>query len=179
MKIPWRMKWLLWWTTLKKNKQNEKLVKIGQGGTGANSILFLLPSVKETALVAAHLVKRDMENENRQIRYVIHQNGLPFYSENLKPYIITYSDDDLNWWGVIKSSSVLDRIKTINYDALVDLNQTINPTLIFLAANLDIPIKIGFQSFFTEKFYTMVIQRSSSGFLEDNYETIERVLGLT
>jgi hypothetical protein len=179
MKIPWRMKWLLWWTTLKKNKQHEKLVKIGQGGSGANSILFLLPAEKETAQIVAHLVKRDMENENRQIRYVIHQNGLPFYPENLKPYIITYSDDDLNWWGTLKSFSVLDRIKTTNYDALVDMNQTINPTLMFLAANLDIPIKIGFQSSFAEEFYTMVIQPSSSGFFENNYETIERVLGLS
>ena len=89
------MKWLLWWTTLKKNNQKEKLVKIGQGGTGANSILFLLPSIKETALVAAHLVKRDMENENRQIRYVIHQNGLPFYSENLKPSVSAISGSSL------------------------------------------------------------------------------------
>ena len=59
------------------------------------------------------------------------------------------------------------------------MNQTINPTLMFLAANLDIPIKIGFQSSFAEEYYTMVIQQSSSGFFENNYETIERVLGLS
>ena len=43
---------------------------------------------------------------------------------------------------------------------------------------LDIPIKIGFQSPLADKLYTLVIQRSSTGFLEKNYETIERILGL-
>lgn len=164
---------------MKKNKQNEKLVRISQGGAGANSILFLLPAEREYAQIAAHFVKRNMENETRHIRYVVHQKGLPFYSEHLKPFIISYTDKDLNWWGAIKSSSVLDRIKTNNYDALVDMNQTFNQALMLLAFDLDVPVKIGFQSPFADKCYTMVIQRSASGFLENNYETIERVLGLS
>jgi hypothetical protein len=59
------------------------------------------------------------------------------------------------------------------------MNQTFNQALMLLAFDLDVPVKIGFQSPFADKCYTMVIQRSASGFLENNYETIERVLGLS
>ena len=84
----------------------------------------------------------------------------------------------MNWLGAIKSESVLDRIKSFQYDAMVDLNQSNEQTLSLLSMELDIPIKIGFQSPLADKLYTLVIQRSSTGFLEKNYETIERVLGL-
>jgi ADP-heptose:LPS heptosyltransferase len=84
----------------------------------------------------------------------------------------------MNWLGAIKSESVLDRIKSFQYDAMVDLNQSNEQTLSLLSMELDIPIKIGFQSPLADKLYTLVIQRSSTGFLEKNYETIERILGL-
>ena len=61
---------------------------------------------------------------------------------------------------------------------MVDLNQSNEQTLSLLSMELDIPIKIGFQSPLADKLYTLVIQRSSTGFLEKNYETIERILGL-
>ena len=84
----------------------------------------------------------------------------------------------MNWLGAIVSESVLDRIKSIQYDAMVDLNQSDEQTLSLLSLELDIPVKIGFQSSLSDKLYTLVIQRSTTRFLESNYETIERILGL-
>jgi hypothetical protein len=43
---------------------------------------------------------------------------------------------------------------------------------------LDIPVKVGFQSPLSDRLYSMVIEPSQTGFLEKNYETIEKVLGL-
>ena len=179
MKIPWRIQFLFWWYTLLRRKFNhERVIKIGKKGRGASKILFLLPAEKEHAQVASHFVKRDFVDDTLQVRYVVHQEGIQYYSDQLKPDIISFSNDDMNWFGTIVSESVLDRIKSIRYDAMVDLNQSDEQTLSLLSMELDIPVKIGFQSPLSDKLYTLVIQRSTTGFLETNYETIERILGL-
>jgi len=179
MKIPWRIQFLFWWYTLLRRKYNhERVIKIGKKGRGASKILFLLPAEKEHAQIASHFVKRDFVDDTLQVRYVVHQEGIQYYSDQLKPDIISFSNDDMNWLGAIVSESVLDRIKSIRYDAMVDLNQSDEQTLSLLSMELDIPVKIGFQSPLSDKLYTLVIQRSTTGFLETNYETIERILGL-
>jgi len=179
MKIPWRIQFLFWWYTLLRRKFNhERVIKIGKRGQGASKILFLLPAEKEHAQIASHFVKRDFVDDNLQVRYVVHQDGIQYYSDQLKPDIISFSNDDMNWLGAIVSESVLDRIKSIRYDAMVDLNQSDEQTLSLLSMELDISVKIGFQSFLSDKLYTLVIQRSTKGFLETSYETIERILGL-
>ena len=179
MKIPWRIQFLFWWYTLLRRKFNhERVIKIGKKGRGASKILFLLPAEKEHAQIASHFVKRDFVDDTLQVRYVVHQEGIQYYSDQLKPDIISFSNDDMNWLGAIVSESVLDRIKSIRYDAMVDLNQSDEQTLSLLSMELDIPVKIGFQSPLSDKLYTLVIQRSTTGFLETNYETIERILGL-
>jgi len=179
MKIPWRIQFLFWWYSLLRRKYNhEDLIKIGKKGRGASKILFLLPAEKEHAQIASHFVKRDFVDDTLQVRYVVHQEGIQYYSDQLKPDIISFSNDDMNWLGAIVSESVLDRIKSIQYDAMVDLNQSDEQTLSLLSMELDIPVKIGFQSPLSEKLYTLVIQPSTTGFLETNYETIERILGI-
>jgi len=179
MKIPWRIQFLFWWYTLLRRKFNhERVIKIGKKGRGASKILFLLPAEKEHAQIASHFVKRDFVDDTLQVRYVVHQEGIQYYSDQLKPDIISFSNDDMNWLGAIVSESVLDLIKSIRYDAMVDLNQSDEQTLSLLSMELDIPVKIGFQSPLSDKLYTLVIQRSTTGFLETNYETIERILGL-
>ena len=178
MKIPLRIQWLLWWSYIANRSKIEKLVKITKGGDGARSILFLLPQGQITAPTVSHLIKRDIDNDFREIRYVVHENGLKYYSEQLKLNMISYSDDDLNWWGEIQSSIILDRIKTIKYDAIVNMNQKFNPTMTLLALKLEVPIKIGFESPFAENIYTMIIQSSETGFFEKNYEKVEQLLGL-
>ena len=179
MKIPWRIQFLFWWYTLLRRKFNhERVIKIGKRGQGASKILFLLPAEKEHAQIASHFVKRDFVDDTLQVRYVVHQDGIQYYSDQLKPDIISFSNDDMNWLGAIVSESVLDLIKSIRYDAMVDLNQSDEQTLSLLSMELDIPVKIGFQSPLSDKLYTLVIQRSTTGFLETNYETIERILGL-
>ena len=179
MKIPWRIQFLFWWYTLLRRKFNhERVIKIGKKGRGASKILFLLPAEKEHAQIASHFVKRDFVDDTLQVRYVVHQEGIQYYSDQLKPDIISFSNDDMNWLGAIVSESVLDRIKSIRYDAMVDLNQSDEQTLSLLSMELDIPVKIGFQSPLSDKLYTLVIQRSTTGFLETNYETIKRILGL-
>ena len=179
MDIPWRFKCLMVWNSFKKTfVKNDHKIRIAKDGTGADAILFLLPADPVNAQIAAYFVKRDLGIETRTIRYVVHQSGLSFYPEQLKPSIITYNDEDLNWWGAINNPSVLDQIKSFRYDAMVDLNQEFQSPMATLILELEIPIKIGFQSDIADKLYSLIIQRSDSGFFENSYHTIEKILGL-
>ena len=179
MKISWRIKILLWWYALFRPKaKNENLIKIGKAGEGVNSILFLLPSGKEHAQIASHFVKRDHKNDSLKINYVVHKDALQYYIADLKSHILYYTDNDLNWLGALASMPIIDRINAVQYDVLVDLNQSMDQTLSLLCLELDIPLKVGFQSPISDQLYSMVIETSQTGFLEKNYETIEKVLGL-
>jgi hypothetical protein len=50
--------------------------------------------------------------------------------------------------------------------------------LSFILKDLNIPIKVGFQAEFSNFLYSIIIESKSIGFLEDNYKTIEKILGL-
>ena len=120
MDIPWRFKYLMVWNSFKKNfVKNDHKIRIAKDGTGADAILFLLPADPVNAQIAAYFVKRDLGIETRTIRYVVHQSGLSFYPEQLKPSIITYNDEDLNWWGAINNPSVLDQIKSFRQEMVL------------------------------------------------------------
>ena len=97
----------------------------------------------------------------------------------LIPRFITFKYEDITWWCVIANPSVLDRVKSVRYDAMVDLNQEFHPAMAMMILELEIPIKIGFQSDLADKLYSLIIQRADSGFFENNYHTIEQILGLS
>ena len=109
---------------------------------------------------------------------MVHKDGLQYYLKELKPHIIYYTNNNLNWLGALASMPIIDRINAVQYDVLVDLNQSMDQTLSLLCLELDIPLKVGFQSPISDQLYSMVIETSQTGFLEKNYETIEKVLGL-
>ena len=179
MEISWRIKILLWWYALFRPKaKTENLIRISKSGKGVSSVLYLLPSEKELAQIASHFVKRCHKNDSLKIKYVVHKDGLQYYLKELKPHIIYYTDNNLNWLGALESMPIIDQINAIQYDALVDLNQSMDQTLSLLCLELDIPVKVGFQSPLSDQLYSMVIEPSQTGFLEKNYETIEKILGL-
>ena len=72
----------------------------------------------------------------------------------------------------------LEKIKSIPYDALVDLNTNFCAPTSMLAFELEIPLKIGFDSIIANKLYTVILERNQNKFLENNFQMIERLLGL-
>ncbi len=180
MDIPFRFKCIMAFHSLKKTfAKADYKIRITKDGSGVNTILFLLPADSVNAQIVAYFVKRDLEIEKKIIRYLVHEKGLKYYPEQLKSNIIAYKDEDLNWWGTIGTQSVLDRVNSLRYDAMVDLNQEFQPEMARLILELEIPIKIGFQSKISDKLYSLIIQKSDSGFFENNYHTIEKILGLS
>jgi len=153
-------------------------IKISKEGKGVSSILFFLPEKREDAKVANYLVKADNPIPGYTIGYVCNEKSKSYYPNNSKIKFITYKDDDLNYFGTIKSEALLDQIKSIQYDSLVDLNTSFCAATSMLAFELDIPIKIGFNSPIAKKTYTITLERKKNTFLENNFQLIAQLLGL-
>jgi len=180
MKIPIRIKILLFYYKLFHKKfYSSPLVKIGESGKGVTSILFFLPFERSHAQVISHLIKKNNDYDSLRFKYVLHQDSLTYYQDIPKHEILTFSDNDLNWFGAIKSKFIIKKIDQENYDALVDLNQSFDQTLSLLSIQLIIPIKIGFQSPISDQLYTVVVELEKNSFLESNYHTIENILGIS
>lgn len=179
MKIPFRTKVLLFYQKiLHRGFYETPLVKVSNSGKGVDSILFFLPPEKKAAQVVSHFIKRNNSNTSLNFKFVVHQDSLTFYDNIQKSDFITYTENDVNWFGAIKAKGVLDRIGDQGFDALVDLNQSFNQCLSLLSIQLKIPIKIGFQSPIADDLYSVVIQPLENSFLEESYQVVEKILGI-
>ena len=179
MKIPFRTKVLLFYQKiLNRGLYTTPLVKITDSGKGVKSVLFFLPPERDAAQVVAHFIKRSKSNASLDFKFVTHQDSLPFYDNISNSDFITYTENDVNWFGAIKTNVILDRIGHQRFDALVDLNQSFNQCLSLLSLQLKIPIKIGFQSPIANDLYSVVIQPVESSFLERSYQVVEMILGM-
>ena len=179
MKIPFRTKvLLLYQKILNRGFYTTPLVKITDSGKGVKSVLFFLPPERDAAQVVAHFIKRSKGNESLDFKFVAHQNSLPFYDNIPNSNFITYTENDVNWFGAIKTNAVLDRIGHQSFDALVDFHQSFNQCLSLLSLQLKIPIKIGFQSPIADDLYSVVIQPVENSFLERSYQIVEMILGM-
>ncbi len=178
MEIPIPFRLLLYWKNIFKKHRKYTQVKISKDGRGVSSILFFLPEKKEDAKIAHYLIKTDNPLPNHTICFICNEKSMPYYPNTIDAKFISYSDDDLSYFGVIKRKGFLEQIKLMKYDALVDLNTSFCSPTSMLAFELDIPLKIGFDSNIANKLYTVTLGRNENKFLENSFQMIERLLGL-
>tara|TARA_Y100001970_G_scaffold19933_1_gene22539 strand:- start:526 stop:1068 length:543 start_codon:yes stop_codon:yes gene_type:complete len=174
--IPFRV--LLYWKNIFKKHKKAPKIKISKKGRGVKSILFFLPEKKEDAKIAHYLVKTDNPLQDHNIGFVCNENSMSFYPNSISAKFFSYDDNDLNYFGVIKDEALLNQIRSMSYDALVDLNTNFCAPTSMLAFELEVPLKIGFDSIIANKLYTVTLERSQNKFLENNFQMIERLLGL-
>lgn len=179
MKITWRMRFLFWWYLDFKYKiSNDEIFKIHKFGKGINKLLFFLPPEQKNAQVASYFIKKSGGKNNIERNYLIHEEALKYYNENILSYSIIYNDDDLNFFGILKTTSIINQINKKKYDALVDLNQNYNRLISLICLKLDIPIRVGFKSPLADNLYTLIVESSEKSFLEKNYKMIENLLNI-
>mgnify|MGYP003320926600 FL=1 len=96
--------------------------------------------------------------------------------DNVK--LFTFNDEDLNYFDTIKSVLFMDKIRSKNYDAIVDLNTGFCAATTMLAFELDAPLKIGFDSIVNRKIFTITLERKENTFLESYFSRILNLLGV-
>ena len=178
MQIRTGFKIFLFWKNMFNKRSQTPQIKISKEGEGVKSILFFLPEKREHAKIVNYLIKTDAPLPEYNIGYVCNENSKIYYPHSNKIKFITYKDEDLNYFGTIKSVAFLNQIKSIQYEALVDLNTTFCAATSMLAFELDIPLKIGFNSLIANKIYTITLDRKDDTFLENSFNLIQRLLGL-
>ena len=179
MKITWRLRFLFWWyLDFKYEIPKNEIFKIHKSGKGIKKLLFFLPLEKKNAQLASYFIKKSEKEKNIERNYFIHERALKYYSENILGDSIIYNDDDLNLFGILKTTSIINQINKKKYDALVDLNQDNNRLISLICIKLKIPIRIGFKSPLADNLYTLIIESSEKSFLEKNYKMIEKLLNI-
>ena len=178
MEIPTRFKLFIFWKSMFNELSQPPQIKISKEGEGVKSILFFLPEKREHAKIVNYLIKVDTLSPGYTVGYVCNEKSMVYYPHSNKIKFITYKDEDLNYFGTIKSVALLNQLKLIQYEALVDLNTTFCAATSMLAFELDIPLKIGFNSLIANKTYTITLDRKDESFLENSFNLIQRLLGL-
>jgi len=179
MKIRWRIRFLFWWyLNFRYNIKNEELFEIKKTGNGIKKLLFFLPLGKSDAQLASYFTKIPVKENNIIRNYFIHEKSLAYYSNEILEDSIIYNDDDLNWLGILKTTSIINQINKKNYDALVDLNSGEERLISLICLKLIVPIKIGFQSSLADNLYTLIVQATEKSFIEKHYKMIENLLSL-
>ncbi len=179
MKVSLKIKLLYYWyvTFGKKNRENP-LIKISKNGKGVKSVLFVLPAEKKYAQLAAHFIKKDDKKGKKYYSYLLHQDSIGYYQNYLLDNSFIITENNLNWFGALNSEKIINRINNANFDAVVDLNISSDQNLSLIINRLDIPIRVGFDNFFSTLLYSITIEPKSIGFMEKNYLMIENILGL-
>ncbi|MAI87412.1 MAG: hypothetical protein CMF99_09805 [Candidatus Marinimicrobia bacterium] len=179
MRISLKIKLLFYWHKIfKSNRVKDSTIKISKKGKGVKSVVFLLPNERKQAQLAAHFIKHDDKKNKFHFNYILDENSLHYYDKKIIPNAHVIKKDHINWLGVIISKKTIKKINDLGFDAIVDLNQSHNQNLSFILKDLKIPIKVGFQAEFSNFLYSIIIESKSIGFVEDNYKTIEKILGL-
>jgi hypothetical protein len=179
MKIRWRIRFLFWWyLNFRYDIKNEELFEIKKTGNGIKKLLFFLPLEKSDAQLANYFTKTPTKENNIIRNYFVHEKALAHYSDQILKDSIIYNDDDFNWLGIIKTSSIINQINKKEYDALVDLNPGDERLISLACLKLKIPIKIGFQSPLADNLYTLIVQATENSFVEKHYKMIENLLSL-
>ena len=178
MDIPSTFKLYLFWKNLFSKKKDSPQIKITKESRGVRSVLFFLPEKKEDAKVINYLVKVENPLSDYEIGLVCSDKSKSYYPHVENVRLFTYSDNDLNYFKTIKSTAFLNEINIKNYDAIVDLNTKFCAASSMLFFDLDVPLKIGFDSLINRKIYTITLELKKNVFLETYFSRILSLLGI-
>jgi hypothetical protein len=63
-------------------------------------------------------------------------------------------------------------------DAAVDLNPEFDPVHGILMQKINSPLKIGFESHWSQKLFTITLTANNNGYMEKQYQQINQLLGI-
>ena len=177
MKIPTRTKALLMWRKLQKKKSEQiPTLSLSQNGESLKALLVFLPDNIEDARIMSHFIKS--LTGNVAAHFICHEKVKHVFPDELQGNIITFSDKEINWWGIISENSFKERVKKIKMDALIDLNLKDYFLYHELSCSIQSPLKIGFNTYGSDDYYNIIIDHQKGDFLEKSFDNLNQILGL-
>ena len=177
MKIPTRTKALLMWRKFQKRKiEPIPTLSLSQDGERLNALLIFLPDNIEDARIMSHFIKS--LTGNVAVHFICHEKVKHVFPNELQGNIITFSDKEITWWGIISDNSFRNRIEKISIDALIDLNLKDYFLYHELSCSIKSPLKIGFNTYGSDDYYNIIIDHQKGAFLEKSFDNLNKILGL-
>lgn len=182
MDLPIKTRVALWWNRPRKKTNGTVGLALRKDRYPITNLLVLLPKKPEHSLVARMFIQ-SLQNaigpEGRiQVRYIAMRRNLEYVDSAINDRLITYSNEHLNRWG-LPQKSFLEIIFTSQPDAVIDLNLDFDPISATIVQKSKAPMRIGFYTEESEKYFNILIDRKGSEYLEKGFQNIQQLLGLS
>jgi len=140
-------------------------------------VLFCMPRNPQTFKVAAFHLRTILKDPDRTTFFLVQNNYRHLLSLHGEKVWFYRTED-----GKIKSDDkehIILQMRSHRWRAIVDLNAQFDLDQAMLISQIPAPLKIGFQSEFSDHFYNLQFGVTQAGILEKSYEQILQILEIT
>lgn len=181
MDLPLKTRMALWWNRPREKSNGKIGLALRKERYPLSNLLVLLPKNPEHSRLARIFIQ-SLQNaigpEGRlSVRYIAMRRNLEFVDSSINDRLITYSNEHINRWG-LPYKSFLEIVFSSQPDAVIDLNLDFDPVSATIVQESNAPMKIGFYTEESEKYFNILIERKGSDYLEKGFRNIQQLLGL-
>ena len=161
---------------ISKKKENNRSIKLGLGGNKIRTVAYFLPEKEQFTRLAIHYLN-NLNKHNLEIKLICRSSVSELFNVSVGNSDIFISDKQLNRFG-LPHPSTTDKMNRVVTDAVVDLNPDFDPVHGILMQKINSPLKIGFESHWSQKLFTITLTANNNGYMENQYHQINNLLGI-
>jgi hypothetical protein len=161
---------------ISKKKENNRSIKLGLGGNKIRTVAYFLPEKEQFTRLAIHYLN-NLNKHNLEIKLICRSSVSELFNVSVGNSDIFISDEQLNRFG-LPHPSTTDKMNQVVTDAVVDLNPEFDPVHGILMQKINSPLKIGFESHWSQKLFTITLTANNNGYMKNQYHQINNLLGI-
>ena len=156
--------------------ENNRSIKLGLGGNKIRTVAYFLPEKEQFTRLAIHYLN-NINKHNLEIKLICRSSVSELFNVSVSHPDIFISDKQLNRFGLPHPSTTV-KMNQVVADAVVDLNPDFDPVHGILMQKINSPLKIGFESNWSQKLFTITLTANNNGYMENQYHQINNLLGI-
>lgn len=125
--------------------------------------------------IAFEMAQLFYEKNNKNITFLLKDSICSFYSTDIINKSIKYSYNDMNTLGLPRKIFI-EKIKSYNFENIVDLNVTFSRFGAFLTLYCDPKVKMGFNYDNSKKYYNVILDSNYQQDLEGTFKMIKQFI---
>ena len=157
-------------------KENNRSIKLGLGENKIRTVAYFLPEKELFSRMAIHYLN-NLNKHNLEIKLICRSSVSELFNLSMHHSDMLISDKQLNRSG-LPHPSTKHKMNQIFSDAAVDLNPEFDPVHGILMQKINSPLKIGFESHWSQKLFTITLTANNNGYMEKQYQQINQLLGI-
>ncbi len=157
-------------------KENNRSIKLGLDGNKIRTVAYFLPEKEQFSRMAIHYLN-NLNKHNLEIKLICRSSVSELFNLSIHHSDIFISDKQLNRFG-LPHPSTKHKMNQIVTDAAVDLNPEFDPVHGTLMQKINSPLKIGFESHWSQKLFTITLTANYNGHMKNQYHQINQLLGI-